>query len=234
MSDNITPKIQDALTQISAQVDVGLSLDQQYKQAKALLKQALIQSIKDAISDMTNEEIITYISFLYWHNRDDVGSKILAGIVGITHHQLRSWVEPATYLVRCRDCNQYFEHLLTSRADLDDCESTGLGICETCQNRRRQNDVSYEHYLASQRREVERLRSLPYSEYLKSEHWQEVRKSALKRARYRCQVCNKADSILNVHHRTYEHRGEEYAADVVVLCEDCHTVFHLNGKLSRE
>jgi hypothetical protein len=234
MSDIISTKIQDSLAKIDAHIEIGISLDEQYKQAKAILKKSLIQSVVDSASEMEEGELKDYISFLYWHNRENISSKILADIVGIHYLKLKTWINPATCLVRCRDCNQYFEHTLTSRADLDKCETTGESICEDCQDRRRQDNVSYEHYLASQRREIERLRSLPYSEYLKTEHWQEVRKAALKRARYRCQICNAADATLNVHHRTYEHRGEEYAADVVVLCENCHAVFHLNGKLSKE
>jgi hypothetical protein len=31
---------------------------------------------------------------------------------------------------------------------------------------------------------------------------------------------------LNVHHRDYSRRGEERAADVIVLCHTCHETFH--------
>lgn len=68
-----------------------------------------------------------------------------------------------------------------------------------------------------------------YAEYLRSPHWQEVRKEALKRANYRCQVCN-ADKPLDVHHRTYERLGSELDADVIALCRDCHNLFHVGGK----
>lgn len=234
MSGNITPKIQEALTQVGGHIEIGLSLDAQYKQAKELLKHSLIQGVVNACSEMESDEIKTYISFLYWHHRADISSKILADIVGVHYLKLKSWVDPATILVRCRDCNQYFEYTLKSRADLDDCEKSGLSICDECQGLRKQNNISYEIYLKTRQKEIERLRALPYAEYLQSEHWQDIRKAALKRSRYRCQVCNTSERTLNVHHRTYEHRGEEYAADVIVLCENCHEIFHLNGKLSKE
>lgn len=64
-----------------------------------------------------------------------------------------------------------------------------------------------------------------YAEYLKSDHWQEVRKAALKRANYRCQVCNESVP-LDVHHRTYERLGKEDDADVIALCRKCHGLFH--------
>lgn len=69
------------------------------------------------------------------------------------------------------------------------------------------------------------LKALPYQDYLKTDYWQQVRKEVLRRANYRCQVCN-ADAPLEVHHRTYESRGEETAGDVIALCRDCHTKFH--------
>jgi 5-methylcytosine-specific restriction endonuclease McrA len=69
------------------------------------------------------------------------------------------------------------------------------------------------------------LATMPYAEYLSTSEWQERRRAALKLADYRCQVCN-SDTELHVHHRTYERRGYERAADVVVLCAGCHRRHH--------
>jgi hypothetical protein len=73
------------------------------------------------------------------------------------------------------------------------------------------------------------LRSMPYSDYLLTEHWKKVRARALKYAGYRCQLCN-ARARLDVHHRTYEHRGCERDQDVIALCRPCHALHH--GKLA--
>jgi hypothetical protein len=77
------------------------------------------------------------------------------------------------------------------------------------------------------------LRSIPYKDYLRTDHWQEVRHTALERAEGRCQVCNSKER-LHTHHRTYKRRGEEWPTDVIVLCADCHRMFHDNGKLARD
>lgn len=69
------------------------------------------------------------------------------------------------------------------------------------------------------------LKAMPYQDYLKTDYWQRVRKEVLRRANYRCQVCN-ASTLLEVHHRTYENRGQEREADVIALCGDCHSKFH--------
>ena len=65
--------------------------------------------------------------------------------------------------------------------------------------------------------------------YLRTNHWQHRRLMALRRAGWRCQVCNEEASKgkpLDVHHRTYERRGAEKAEDVIVLCRRCHELFH--------
>jgi 5-methylcytosine-specific restriction endonuclease McrA len=81
--------------------------------------------------------------------------------------------------------------------------------------------------------EVLRLKSMPYRAYLSSSHWQRIRERVLTRAKFRCQVCY-GSGILDVHHRTYENRGEEHFADVIVLCRSCHELFHSAGKLTKE
>lgn len=80
--------------------------------------------------------------------------------------------------------------------------------------------------------EVQRLKKLPYRDYLASDHWQRIRAYALDHAKRRCQVCNSGGKV-DVHHRSYEHRGEERFSDVIILCRDCHDLFHKMGKLVR-
>jgi len=91
------------------------------------------------------------------------------------------------------------------------------------------------------------LKSLPYAEYLKSNHWYYKRNKALNKAFFQCQVCNSKGHIirpandpdfveyrecqLHVHHRTYERKGHELPQDLIVLCSECHELFHKHGKL---
>ena len=64
-----------------------------------------------------------------------------------------------------------------------------------------------------------------YKEYLQGHHWQKIRKAALKRAGYRCQLCGNRES-LSVHHNNYESIGCERAKDVIAICQHCHKVHH--------
>lgn len=67
---------------------------------------------------------------------------------------------------------------------------------------------------------------MSYQQYLASDHWKSQRIAALKRADFRCQVCNRGNTTLDVHHRTYERIGQEIPADLTVLCRRCHEVHH--------
>lgn len=76
------------------------------------------------------------------------------------------------------------------------------------------------------------LQRLPYPQYLQTQHWKALRETMLQHSGYRCQVCN-SKGPLRVHHRTYERRGCEQLTDLVVLCKDCHEIFHTQGKLAK-
>ena len=76
------------------------------------------------------------------------------------------------------------------------------------------------------------LRSLEYSDYLKTEHWQTVRAGARHRAQGKCQLCS-SPRHLHVHHRTYGDLGNEGPEDVTVLCAGCHRTFHEHRQLAR-
>lgn len=79
--------------------------------------------------------------------------------------------------------------------------------------------------------QIEELNTMPYRRYLKTDVWKRRREKHLKFARNRCQVCNADGPELNVHHRTYERRGYESAADLIVLCKECHSLFHEHGRI---
>lgn len=73
--------------------------------------------------------------------------------------------------------------------------------------------------------EVQRLRALPYTQYLRTTHWHTVRREAIQRAEGRCQLCDSTE-LLQVHHRTYARVGTERPTDVIVLCDSCHKRHH--------
>jgi len=80
------------------------------------------------------------------------------------------------------------------------------------------------------------LLSQDYLEYINSPEWREKAEAAKKRAGYRCQVCNRPRSEvqLDAHHRTYERLGHEDDGDITVLCRRCHDLFENTKKANKK
>lgn len=64
-----------------------------------------------------------------------------------------------------------------------------------------------------------------YQAYLKTPHWQAIRRKVFKEYGHRCDHCGSSKN-LHIHHITYKNLGEEEISDLVPLCEDCHKRLH--------
>jgi hypothetical protein len=71
------------------------------------------------------------------------------------------------------------------------------------------------------------LRQMPYHDYLQTPEWRRRRNRALMLAAWRCEwpECDSMDR-LEVHHRQYDHLGEEPDVDLRVLCYAHHHALH--------
>ena len=78
---------------------------------------------------------------------------------------------------------------------------------------------------------VVELKKLPYQDYLRTDHWKELRKK-VKQRDVSCRICNSLKR-LNVHHRCYESKGDAIKEinDLVLLCKDCHELFHKHKRI---
>lgn len=181
---------------------------------------------------------------LYWFsevNAEHVGFGLtLAGVPNNGANSIHSVLQPGPVVAQCNSCSAPIR--ATSRSNLKDAKSALDGrsrfatawehrsqwSCDCLAQKKQQREQHYEENQKQRSEQLNSLKSMPYQQYLKTEHWQTVRRAALKRARFRCQVCN-ANAPLDVHHRTYENRGAEWASDVIALCRECHARHH--GKL---
>ena len=73
-----------------------------------------------------------------------------------------------------------------------------------------------------------------YKNYLKTEHWKEIRLKFKSKTWNRCYICRNKDDILDVHHKRYQRGGksilfEEKHTDLRLLCRKCHTKIHKFG-----
>lgn len=77
-------------------------------------------------------------------------------------------------------------------------------------------------------KEADDLKNLKYSDFLQTKYWDVVRRQKMKRANFKCELCNSNGKSLNVHHKTYDNHGMEhrYLEDLIVLCRKCHAKFH--------
>jgi nucleoside 2-deoxyribosyltransferase len=70
----------------------------------------------------------------------------------------------------------------------------------------------------------------PYADYLASDRWRQLRRTALQRAEFKCQLCGKNGEEMHVHHRTYANiQTDKEMSDLIVLCKTCHGTYH--GKI---
>lgn len=64
-----------------------------------------------------------------------------------------------------------------------------------------------------------------YEEYLASPVWKKKREKILERAGGICEGCREKPAT-QVHHRSYEHVGDEFLFELVAVCDDCHDKLH--------
>jgi hypothetical protein len=190
----------------------------------ARLRNAIFQTRFNSFEDLQE-----CVSFLYWNKvfeQDD-----LIQLFGLTNQNFISYITPRYTGGKCQLCKRELrfhtieeeeEYCLSGRIDT---------LCPLCSiDKNKSNLIETDGvwwslgFLTEQM--ISALKTMPYSEYLNTEVWDLTRRRALDYAGHKCQVCNRDDITLNVHHRTYERRGEEYPQDLIVLCEDCHKLFH--------
>lgn len=77
-----------------------------------------------------------------------------------------------------------------------------------------------------------------YEWYLNSEQWKHIRKVVSERDRSTCQNCKRrwldGETTFDVHHLTYERRGQERPEDLQLLCRKCHDATHEAGKMKHQ
>lgn len=108
--------------------------------------------------------------------------------------------------------------------DRDDARQSEI---EIVQGERRATPAKRFWLLRKFDHEPDALRALPYKMFLQSLYWDIVRNYVRYKRGYRCEMCAAGDP-LNVHHKTYEHHGDEhrYLEDLILLCSECHAKFH--------
>ena len=208
-----------------------------------------IKELKERANSLVDEisaenykfEIAAYLYWLFPEIRSKELSQATLGEINI--QKFLNSIHSVTASIDCERCGNLIE--IKSRTQLSEVTKTSKSnivqysegykvLCESC--RIEVMDERRDKWKENQRIKTERqeiLKTMPYRDYLQTPEWKERRQKHLLSADYRCQICNSVKQPLNVHHRTYERRGNEYYTDLIVLCRDCHVTFHENGKLAK-
>lgn len=158
----------------------------------------------------------------------------------LDHNQFNESIANVKFYIRCWQCKT--EHgfgfrSITSLKEYKAGSNSDRFLCQQCADLRKRTDVAsranYKQQVEARDAEIQRLKAMPYPEYLQTEHWKEFARLARRKARFHCQLCNSDKQPLHVHHRTYQRRGCEELGDVIVLCEVCHDTFHDRRSLSK-
>lgn len=195
------------------------------------------ESVEEAEQQLTSElraslsKAPSLISQLYWDNR--VKITLLAGALSLTPGEMRRLIDPNRQEVECV-CGDRFAVLLRSHADQKLCDDGKLRCLACAPGDNYRYGRGWPERMPGLRdlTRVSELRAMPYHDYLRTPEWAATRQRELERAHFSCQVCSSKYG-LQVHHRTYDRFGSEQPRDLLVLCSECHALFHKNGRLQR-
>lgn len=208
---------------------------------QALTRQLSVSAETLIAQSPTPEDRIAVASYVYWHMPEVTADSIAAGFRAFNENFHSSVISrivgPCPFVFRCEKCGD--NAIPSSRSNLMEWRRFLLcnrkrnrfngPICLKCKQQETARDPLSEQKMQWERQQREArlraLRTMPYKEYLQTEHWLEFREARIRGVGYRCQLCN-GGGILDVHHRTYERRGCEQWNDVTVLCRNCHGKFH--------
>lgn len=199
-----------------------------------------------------DDEFNVLIDFLYWNTPVELA--IIASLLGMSVHRVRYEITPidAASKCECLKCGEAMNIIIRSRSESEAFDARRRKInseaiqarlkrlftCKKCVANeviRKQNESKAYWKLSKQKEQqreseerqwAESVRSMPYKEYLETEHWQGLRKMKLRQSHGRCQLCDQTNVILHVHHKCYDRLGQEYLTDLIVLCEQCHKKYH--------
>lgn len=186
-----------------------------------LLREDLEQSLVTIALQAPIGEEQEYAHYLYWHC-PEILVKSLSLVFGVPVHEFHKYVGEAA-VGECNRCKQSITFKSRESARM------GYRTCTTCAQ---EAAATRQAERDEEARRLNELRAMPYRDYLQTPEWKRKAADHRKRGGYRCQVCNSNQDRLNIHHRTYERLGREQVSDLVCLCENCHHLFHQNGKLA--
>jgi hypothetical protein len=192
-------------------------------------KSALLLKLRSLYNSLQLQDRRKLLSEIYWFEPQVFDTNDLLAVSGISiRSKLIGMVIPKEQLRECRDCGELFSLFSKTKNQAKQQIEYGVScpVCETVREaRKEENDEQWRMQSESRQKRLIELRTMPYSEYLRTPEWKALRTQKLKQVGFACEFCSSRIN-LNVHHRTYERRGYERLNDLRVLCNACHSKLH--------
>ncbi|WP_322489409.1 hypothetical protein [Chloroflexus sp.] len=224
------------------ELDAVLRDIEEMEEAIRVLKERVSQIPGEMSEQLGSDEArIAAARYLYWMTPDVPTQAIGYGLCGLGRNKLVELIGAAQVNIPCNRCKRPL--LVRNRTHMLEITNAikrggrrfGRGytfLCDACQKAMIEERYAWHQQIQqAQSERLRQLKTMPYAEYLASEEWKARRKRHLRSVGYRCQVCNTQGVVLDVHHRTYQRRGEEHYTDLLALCRTCHDLFHREGRL---
>lgn len=244
---------------ISTQIEIESLLSEIEEQKETIKTKEIeinniAQNFFTTTQDKFSKSAIDMVNFLYWNKI--FGVKTLSEMLNCSIPKLKSQIKTVCF-ASCYHCGNKIKFFVKNWEDFKIKENTfnkqnkrGFKynndpykygnpyeyFCETCapkiikdkeqKNQEFESQIKLTQELRIQ--QIEELKKLPYKEYLQTNHWKNVRLKALRYYNYKCCLCSSSKEI-HIHHRSYNHRGEEehyIRNDLIALCKSCHEKHH--------
>jgi len=126
---------------------------------------------------------------------------------------------------QCLDCGGLLSQQLPHREARPDTPNVDKEALQRCNEAREQKyKEHFESYLAAREQENAEWWNR-YNDHLASEKRQRIRKVIFERDAGICRGCLRRKAT-QVHHLTYQNVCDEFAFQLVSICEECHQRFH--------
>lgn len=180
-------------------------------------------------NDYIDDEYRENIKYIYWNKL--LSYKKIIETSKLTPQQLNIILEKEIE-IDCSQCDKYAVVFKVKNHQTFDKIKKHPVLCNKCREIQNLKSIEQNQQQKIQikkiQEDLQKLKTIPYQEYLETDHWKYIRKLALRRAQYKCSLCGKDKIQLHVHHNSYEHRGEEqnHLENIIVICSECHAKFH--------
>lgn len=128
----------------------------------------------------------------------------------------------------CPDCGMYSTHWVKK----EDAEREGIAtewsrdrLASVSNRYRSEREAHFNGMINAAADRMQPVNRAANDDYLRSPAWQRRRSKVMQRAGHLCEGCL-TNPATDVHHTTYRHYGEEFAFELLALCNPCHARLH--------